>query len=431
MPYLTPNEIPEGDDCRPLSIPASTEWLAIVSGALTELTKPYNWEEWGSVTVAEAVERMQLMIDNYYDAACGTCETPGGYRVIRISPTGELEQLDGETWVETTDEYYIPPPEEREGGTSEDQRCLAAENAVNVLHTLYEDLSDSWNGDLDENEAITAFILAAVGIVGFAFAPITWGIVAFMGAVFTALYSALEFIIADLWDADVSKQIKCFLYECSSNDGGVVTFDYACFTGKLNELVNEFSLTAEQQRLYLQISYLLYFIGGVDGLNLAGGTTAITEADCFDCGLLCYQWDFTEVDGGFEPPYPGLPTYASEWVDGTGWIPNHVGADGLNGVVKTFDPIYIHAIGVDWVGSGGGSSPFDGISMELYFMGTQVALTTSSSSQVAGTMNITTPVTADEIRISGNTIWDSGTFAFTFMQVIYTGDPVFGEDNCP
>jgi len=302
MPWLTPDSIPEGDDCRPLSIPADSNWLALVSGALTELTKPYNWQQFGSLTVDETVAKMQEIVDNYYSSPCAMCMTPGSYRVTRISNTGHFEQLDASgSWVPGTDDYYIPPPEARTDGTEVDQICLAAKNAVNVLQQLYENLTDSWNSALDEDEAITAFILGAIALVGFEFAPITWSIVAFMTPVFTALYSALEFIGADLWDTNVSKQIRCFLVDCATNTDGVVTFDYQCFIDNLVSLTNNFSLTEAQTRLYLQISFMLYFIGGMDGLALAGRTTAITDDNCGGCAdEWCELLDFTLDPYGFE-----------------------------------------------------------------------------------------------------------------------------------
>lgn len=318
MPYLTPNGIPEDDDCRPLSIPASSEWLALFGGALTELTKSYNWQQFGALTVEETVAKMQSIIDNWYTVPCAACTTPGGYRVLRINNSGQLEQLDESgNWQPATDEYQIPLPAAREGGSSSDQICLAASNAVNVLEQLYENLSDSLNGELDEAEAISAFILALIALVGFEFAPITWAIAAFMTVVFSVLYSALEYIIADLWDESVSDQIICFLVQCASNESGVVTFDWTCFNQKLESLANGFSLTAEQLRLYVQIGYMLYFIGGVDGLNLAGGTTEITSADCDNCGGWCYIAYFTETDGGFVADDCGGVT--GEWIALSGW----------------------------------------------------------------------------------------------------------------
>jgi len=284
VPYLTPQDLPEDDTCRPLSIPASTEWLALFGGALTELTKRYNWQDSGGLTISETVAKMNEIVNAWYLDNCDACEIPEGGSIIRFRPDGRLEQLVDGAWVEPTDgDYYIPPPGEREGGTAEDQICLAAANAVNVLQTLYENLSDSWNNTLDEAEAITAFIAAANAALGFFIAPIVAGIVVFLAPIFTALYTFMEYLIADLWDEAVSEQIKCFLVNCATNDAGVVTFDYECFLAKMRANINLFDLTEEQLRLYGQIAYLLYFIGGAAGLNLAGGTTEIETDDCSDC----------------------------------------------------------------------------------------------------------------------------------------------------
>ncbi len=313
MPWLTPDSIPEDDDCRPLSIPADSNWLALVSGALTELTKPYNWQQFGSLTVQETVDKMQEIVDGYYTSPCASCTTPGDYRVTRISPSGHVEQLDPSgNWVDATDEYHIPPPEARTEGTEPDQNCLAAKNAVYVLAALYENLTDSWNENLDAAEAATAFILSATALVGFEFAPITWSIVAFLTPVFTLLYTTLEWIGADLWDENVSKQIECFLLDCVMNEAGVVTFDWDCFIAKLTTLTDSFSLTEDQLRLYLQISYMLFFIGGVDGLNLAARTTAVTDDDCSFCpsgGSVCVGFDDGDVYEFYpEPEFPDVPT---------------------------------------------------------------------------------------------------------------------------
>lgn len=326
MPYLTPEELPEERDCRALFIPASSEWLAIVSGALTELLKTWNWEQQGSVTVDEAIAAMQEMIDLYYAGNCGDCELPEGGAIIRLRPDGTLEELIGGEWVEPEGDYVIPPPEEREGGSADDQICLAAKNAVNVYKELYESLSDSWNNDLDEAEAVAALIGVFVGIVGFAIAPITYGIYAFFAPIFAALFTALEYLIADLWDDVFEQTMTCFLVNCATNTAGVVTFDWQCFIDQLNARTNPFDLTEEQIRLYLQVIYLLYFTGGVDGLNLAGGTTAITDDDCTFCqectdmlcefiGDLCDDFYIATSDpAGFYlfPVYPGTTgTYVS------------------------------------------------------------------------------------------------------------------------
>jgi len=298
VPYLTPDELPEERDCRALSIPATTDWLAIVSGALTELTKSWNWEQQGAVTVAEAVAAMQAMIDEYYEG-CNDCILPGGFPPIRINISGKVEIFDGGEWVvPTSGDYYIPPPEAREGGTPDDQICLAAKNAVNVLHQLYTNLSDSFGEALDEAAAGVLFVEAIAGIVGVVVASISAGILALGLFAFQLLYQALSYLTDDLWNEDFESQITCFLVDCATNDAGVVTFDWECFNDKLNSLADDFSLTELQIRLYLQIGFILQFIGGADGLNLAGATTEITDDDCEFCSdEWCREWDQSAFEG--------------------------------------------------------------------------------------------------------------------------------------
>jgi len=284
VPYLTPEDLPEERECRALFIPANSDWLAIVSGALTELVKTYNWQQEGAVTVEDAIDAMQEMINSYYDGCPEDCDLPEGGSIIRLTEDGHIEVLQDGEWVTPEEgDYYIPPPEAREGGEPEDQICLAAKNAVNVLEQMYESLSESWAESLSTAEALTDMIAVAVTLVGFEFAPIAFGIAAFVVGLLRQLYTALEYLGADLWTEDFSRQMICFLIPCATNTDGVVTFDWDCFVNKLNSLADDFMLSEVQIRLYLQVSYMMWFIGGVDGLNLAGRTTEITDDFC-DCG---------------------------------------------------------------------------------------------------------------------------------------------------
>jgi len=407
MPYLTPQDLPEDDDCRPLFIPASTEWLALFGGPLTELTKTYNWEFSGGLTIAETVAKMTEIIDNWYTDPCGTCTTPGGYRVIRINDAGHVEQLnENGDWEAATDEYLIPPPDARSGGSPDDQICLAAKNAVNVLHQLYENLSDSWSSELDNAEATTAFILGAIALVGFEFAPITWGIVAFLTPIFTALYSGLEFIFADLWDGSVDAQITCFLKLCATNDAGVVTFDYDCFLRQLNSLADTFSLTEAQLRLYLQISYILYFIGGIDGLNLAGATTAITDDDCTECNCSGTSIDFSTDDFGFVDEawdaYAGVGVYTFGF--GTyGWYAEASGGANQIGISGGVEEVCGNGININYVRTA--AAPIATI---------QVRVVTSTQ-----TKNAT--FTPSGLSTSENILWDEGGELLPDTGTVYIG----------
>jgi len=337
MPYLTPEEIPESTTCRALLIPDSPEWLAIFSGALTELLMLWNWQQEGAVTVDQAIEVATSVIDQYYEEPCATCDLPEGGSIIRLAPGGHIEVLEDGEWVTPTEgDYYIPPPEAREGGTEEDQICLAAKNATEVLRQLYEQLSEDWAEEVAEGEALLAFAAIFTGVVGFAIAPITFGIYAFFAPIFALIYAGLEYLTADLWDEQFTKQITCFLVECAANDSGVVTFDWECFNGKLNSLVDEFGLSEVQIRLYLQIAYMLSFIGGVDGLNLAGATTSITDDNCDGCGdRWCEIVDFVTSDGGFvsDTVFGTGATYTP----GVGWV--YYDAGGTSGTYIRRDSI--------------------------------------------------------------------------------------------
>lgn len=70
MPYLTPDTIPTERVCRTLKIPADLDIVGAVSGALLELTKPYNWEQFGAVTPDEIAQEMVVMLNDYLESEC-------------------------------------------------------------------------------------------------------------------------------------------------------------------------------------------------------------------------------------------------------------------------------------------------------------------------------------------------------------------------
>lgn len=66
--WLTPDNLPVGRQCRTLRIPDDPFWLAIVSGAVLELTKQHNWEKFGTQTVEDCAAAMAGLLDDYYEA---------------------------------------------------------------------------------------------------------------------------------------------------------------------------------------------------------------------------------------------------------------------------------------------------------------------------------------------------------------------------
>lgn len=68
MPYLTPDNSPVEYTCRAIKFPKGLDWLAILEGAIEQLTFDYNWEKHGSVTVETAVQEFVKSFDDFcYD----------------------------------------------------------------------------------------------------------------------------------------------------------------------------------------------------------------------------------------------------------------------------------------------------------------------------------------------------------------------------
>jgi len=94
--WLTPDSIPTNRVCRMLSIPASSEWLALVSGALLELTKEWNWEQSGSITAEQAAEEAASFFMDYYEERPCMIGAIIPYATSTL-PTGTLA-CDGSTY---------------------------------------------------------------------------------------------------------------------------------------------------------------------------------------------------------------------------------------------------------------------------------------------------------------------------------------------
>ena len=300
--FPTP-DIPTGSSGYLLFYFPDKTWAQYILGAAKALDVGYNWYKSGELDVDEAAEAFRVITqDAPYNTK--TCSNPAGGKIIRVAPSGHVEQLGNANEWETPDgDYTIPPvPEREEPG---DIKCLAARNAANVLFLLYETVSDAFAAGLAEAAGAVALIEAISLIVGVEFAPITFAIVSVSSAIFGAFYSIMEFVTADLWDTSFTEAMVCILYGCAVEDEGVVTFDWECFNNRLAEQVNVFDLSFTQLRLFGQIQYLLWLTGGVDALNLAGATNEITDDDCDDCGEWCrvynaeFGWGAWYAGGGY------------------------------------------------------------------------------------------------------------------------------------
>ncbi len=352
--FPTPNN-PEDADAYLLFYFPDKQWSQYVLGALSVLGVGYNWYKSGELDVDEAAEAFRTIVqDAPYNLK--TCSNPDGGKIIRVAPNGHVQQLsDANTWEDPTGDYAIPPVPTREG-SEPDILCLAAKNAANVLQQLYENVSDSFADNLSQAAAGVALISAISLIVGAEFAPITFSIVSAGAAIFGVFYAIMEFATADLWDAAFTDTMACILLGCASNDEGVVTFDWECFNNALAAQTSIFDLTFEQLRLFGQIQYLLLMVGGVDALNLAGATTAITDDDCSNCDCQGTSVVFGAGDQGFTlhawDMFAGVGQYITN-VFGTGWYLDTSGGHNQLGIVGAVDAVCGNGVNVNVTLTGG------------------------------------------------------------------------------
>jgi len=407
------------------------EWAQYALGALKVLQFGYNWYKSGDLDPDEAADLFKdILNDAPYNLK--TCSNPAGGKIIRVAPSGHVEQLgDTNEWEDPTGDYAIPPVPPRTDGTPPDQNCLAAKNAAHVLELLYENVSDSFAEGLNAAEAGVALIASISLLVGVEFAPITFAIVSVSAAIFGAFYSIMEFVTADLWDENFTGTLVCILRSCLTNDDGVITFDWDCFNAKLAAQVEFTSLTFDQLRLFGQIQYLLFMVGGVDALNLAGATTAITDDDCDYCDEWCYTFDFTLNDGDWDPVVISGLDFAV-YSSGNGWSvrTQNDGCSNHSYMYMTF-PISADNISRCEIEFADSIGSFDVALFDQLLSGTLVQRSAfANGDAVVHSTGDVTPVIVDHIGITLNKC-DTPSGWYTVRATFHgLGVNPFGSDNC-
>lgn len=323
-PFLTPEFTSLDIQCRTLKTPANKEWLGVFNSALLEMLRPYNWEqvENADLTIEQSIAICEAILAEFFltpeCADDGACLQPSGSRVIRLNSAGHFEQLANGGWIEPTDDYAVPAVPDRAETTPEDRRCAAAANAANVLKATYEAVTDAINLGLDEAEIQAAFVAVLLTLIGAWLSLAALALLAILASLFRAFIEIAEFMTIDLWDEDFDEVLECLLYSCSTDTDDVVTFDLDCISENYAATVDLLNPNAlDQLRLYGQIWFMLSVIG-VDGLNAAGATTAITDMDCTECQEWCHEFDFEFDDGGWAADILSGNTLA-QWVSGQGW----------------------------------------------------------------------------------------------------------------
>jgi len=205
----------------------------------------------------------------------------GGTLVVEL-PDGTIVLPEQDDTYDGRTAPFTPPAR---GGTPDDNRCIAAANAVEVYYALHA-------------QAISAVITPVVTVIALAIVTILAAILVLPVAIDIiisillagggiAILSGLE--VSD-FDTATKQIFKCILYDNATDVSGVVTFDFTAVQAAVVSRISGVNIWAAID-LYLTIT-------GESGLNRAGATTSITSADCSECGSLCYEMDFTASDFG-------------------------------------------------------------------------------------------------------------------------------------
>lgn len=78
-------------------IPAHTDWLALVSGALAVLNKPYNFEEFGTATVEQTTQTFEQIFLDYLDST-DFCMIGSIFPFMTTLPPANCLVCDGATY---------------------------------------------------------------------------------------------------------------------------------------------------------------------------------------------------------------------------------------------------------------------------------------------------------------------------------------------
>lgn len=113
MPYLTPGEIPVLTKCKRIRIPDHPLIWGAVNGAMLELTKHFNWENYGGISAVDMAEIMWPFVDEFLlDEHCEE-GTPDEGECTEFTPDAPFIQYSPNDPFQTptlTPPGYILPP---------------------------------------------------------------------------------------------------------------------------------------------------------------------------------------------------------------------------------------------------------------------------------------------------------------------------------
>lgn len=292
--------------CVTLKIPNNLEYRAAFMGALHMLEVWFNWEKTGDTRAAQAAAYWRELTDAYLtigedcplvdvrqneETPCILEKTSDG---ITWSPFADLQlcppdvvMIGGILYVNTPGVGYTPvgqqtpatapqqPPPRPRAGSAEDNRCNAAANAMQAIVLL--------------NDAVRQPVLDGKNIFEIAAAVLQVIALIVDNTPFSSLIMpAVQDVINDfdmlsaVYSEADKQDLQCLLYNDSSDDAGIVTFDFAQVLLDLNS----------DSRLTFRLAEALLALIGESGLNYAASASTISGAVC-----ACDGWALQQFNG--------------------------------------------------------------------------------------------------------------------------------------
>lgn len=235
-------------------------------------------------------------------------ESEGLATGIRWDETCEcVQSFDGTTWVDNpmADPRYNPANLAPPNGEA-DPRCSAALGMRNKIENILDAffLASSL---IDAANAILALITVTVPGVG-----LIWRVIF---AVCEALYAIGSAALISAFTEEAFDELQCIFYNNIGDDGQM---SEAQLSATNTQICEDMDIT-----VCAAMGLLLNMLGWV-GMSNAGAQFA-EVGDCDPCGW-CYEFDFTEDDGGFTTF--GVGTWSSAGWE-TGLV--YVGGDPARG----------------------------------------------------------------------------------------------------
>jgi len=306
---IAPPPVAPDADGENLSLCINRQYLPYLLGAIAPLTFPdfYTGDSDAQALAANYFQQVFYML-----ISAGACPLPFDVRQNTENPC-LLEKSDdgGATWTTFANLQLCPPllqlgqggvvETSSDGGATytpipaqppdvqptppvgQDQKCLACQNAVNVMAAFYVQVVAYFNNSVNVIIVVTGFISLVAIMIAF---PVDFP---FALAAFTELWGFMTTIVSYEFSSDDQATFLCDLYNNATLTDGVVTFD---FSAVIDAVDSRWFLGSFNQ--WTLISYLLQVIQSA-GLNNAATVQSATAADCSGCGsdTWCYEWSST------------------------------------------------------------------------------------------------------------------------------------------